>query len=126
MENTAEVSRPRLDHSAVQAIARQQIEDALREMLAAFPDEKLRRGALVHYLAGRLSLDPLLVARFCGEAIFSQQFEGRAATEQRQALLIAANGDDEEVFKFLLYSKVGDELKTGGGAAPACTLRRVS
>lgn len=104
------------NHDAARMLAKQQV--------VADPNE--RRRTLVNYLAGRLSLDPILVARFLGEPIFSQQFEGQPATEEVHVSLMVANHGDEQVFKFLLYAKVGEELTTGGGAAPACTLRRVS
>ena len=115
-----------MDHSAVQAIAKLQLEQAMRECMERWPEDGGRSGAFVHYLQGRFGLDEALYARFIGEAVFSQQFEGQPATEVRQQTLLAANADDDQVFKFLLYAKVGDELKTGGGAAPACTLRSVS
>jgi hypothetical protein len=109
-------------------VAKAVVEQALQEIMLLWPDRpiKERVDGVLYFLSGRLGLDDILVARFAGEAIFSQQFDGAEATEQRQALLIAANSDDQEVFKFLLYADVGHELRTGGGAAPACTLRRVA
>lgn len=113
-----------------EATAKLMIEAALREMMSSTvfkaSDSVNRQGALIHYLGGRFSLDPLLLARFLGDPIFTQQFEGQEPKEERQPLLMAANREDDEVCKFLLYAKVGDELTTGGGAAPACTLRRVA
>jgi len=60
------------------------------------------------------------------EAWFVQQWEGQPpASRAPLADLKAANSDDLHVLCFLENAKPGDELKTGGGAAPACTVRRV-
>jgi hypothetical protein len=125
MAKQADVTTPE-----TRAVAKALLEKVLRELLTADVMKGAsgteRKASLIHYLAGRFSLDRILVARFCGETIFTQHFEGQAPKEETQALLIAANQDDEAVFKFLLYANVGDELITGGSAAPACTLKRVA
>lgn len=116
------------NHDAALAIARQQVEKVMRAMIASptFADATVRRGAFVYYLQSCLALDAMLVERFTGGPVFSQQFEGDEAVEVSQHALVAANAEDSEVLEFTLYSNVGDELRTGGGAAPACTLRRVA
>ena len=61
------------------------------------------------------------------EAWFVMQWEGEPpASRAPLAEFIKANQDDEPLCQWLARAKVGDELKTGGGAAPACTVRRVS
>ena len=116
------------DEEAPRAFAKQQVEQLMRQAIAspAFADADERRRAFIFTLQTRLYLDDMLMERFLGHPVFSQQFEGSPATEVAQYTLIADNQDDRQVFEFALYSKVGDELKTGGGAGQACTLRRVA
>jgi len=116
------------DEEAPRAFAKQQVEQLMREAIAspAFADDDERRRAFIFTLQTRLCLDDMLLERFLGHPVFSQQFEGAEAQEIAQHTLVVAGRDDRQLFEFALYSKVGDELTTGGGAAPRCTLRRVA
>lgn len=66
------------------------------------------------------------------EPWFVLQWEGEAFSSRAPLAAIVdvigleANRDVEDLRAWLIAAKVGDELTTGGGAAPACTLRRVA
>ena len=61
------------------------------------------------------------------EAWFVRQWEGQPPASRAPLIdLLADNRDDAELCARLLSAKVGDELTTGGGAAPLCTIKRVA
>ena len=66
------------------------------------------------------------VSRKQAEPHFTLQWAGEPADGFSAASMLDANRDDAEVCEFVRGASIGDELRTGGGAAPACTLRRVS
>jgi hypothetical protein len=61
------------------------------------------------------------------EPQFTQQWAGeRASAPQPLWSLLQANKDDADLCEWLSRARVGDDLTTGGGAAPRCTVRRVA
>jgi len=59
---------------------------------------------------------------------FTLQWEGDAEAGVPVALdvMLEANQDDPELCAWLHTAEIGAEYKNGGGAAPACTTRRIS
>lgn len=61
------------------------------------------------------------------EAWFVQQRRGQPPASRAPLVdLLEVNRDDEELCAWLRTAKVGEEMVTGGGAAPVRTVRRVS
>lgn len=61
------------------------------------------------------------------EAMFATQWQGEEAkTPAPRSVLLAANPDDADLCDWLQVAEVGQEWRAGGGAAPECTIKRVS
>lgn len=61
------------------------------------------------------------------EPQFTQQWANETAgVPVPLSALLKANADDESLCEWLSGAEVGEDITTGGGAAPACTLRRIA
>jgi hypothetical protein len=129
------------EHDAATAIAKQQIELALREMLGeALPLGLLyptwwstragRRSGLINFLHGRFELDDALVERFLHEErAFALRTEGEPDPKGAlvsMADLLAGNAEDKEFTDWLKTAPVDGCRMFGGGAAPTVYVRRVA
>ncbi len=108
---------------------RHEVAPVHRAVGAARVAEELARRGMKEAAAVALQVGAALMAGEppAAEAWFVQQWEGQPPASRAPLIdLLADNRDDAELCAWLLGSKVGDELTTGGGAAPACTVKRVA
>lgn len=109
------------------AFFRQEVAPVHRAVGAARVAEELARRGMKEAAAVALQIGAELMAgEPVAEAWFVQQWEGQSPASRAPLIdLLNDNRGDAELCAWLLSAKVGDELTTGGGAAPACTVRRV-
>ena len=109
---------------------RQEVAPVHRAVGAARVAEELVRRGMKEAAAVALQVGAELMAPAepaAPEAWFVMQYEGLAPSSRAPLIdLLNDNRDDAELCAWLLSAKVGDALTTGGGAAPACTLKRVA